>query len=263
MAGSDLILVIDEGTTSTRAIVFDRAFEPVAQAQEEVDLTYPDDGWVEQDGIEIWEKTISVCRQAIKQAGGVDRIAGIGITNQRETTLVWNRDTSVPIAPAIVWQDRRTANICASLRERGLEAEVQSQTGLLIDPYFSGTKVSWLLNKVDGARADAEAGKLAFGTVDAFLIWRLTAGRIHATDVTNASRTLLYPLSVEPGTTWSRHMLDLLDVPPSLLPDVKPSGALYGETEPDLFGKPIPIYSAIGDQQAALVGQSCLSAGTA
>ena len=263
MAGSDLILVIDEGTTSTRAIVFDRAFEPVAQAQEEVGRTYPDDGWVEQDGVEIWEKTIAVCRQAIKQAGGVDRIAGIGITNQRETTLVWNRDTSVPIAPAIVWQDRRTANICASLRERGLEAEVQAQTGLLIDPYFSGTKVSWLLNKVNGARADAAAGKLAFGTVDAFLIWRLTAGRIHATDVTNASRTLLYPLSVEPGTTWSRHMLDLLDVPPSLLPDVKPSGALYGETEPDLFGKPIPIYSAIGDQQAALVGQSCLSAGTA
>ena len=263
MAKADLILVIDEGTTSTRAIVFDQSFAPVAQAQEEVGLTYPDDGWVEQDGDEIWEKTVAVCRKAIEQAGGVERIAGIGITNQRETTLVWDRESGAPIAPAIIWQDRRTANVCAVLRDRGLEAEVQSETGLLIDPYFSGTKVSWLLNKVDGARAKAEAGKLAFGTVDAFLIWRLTGGRVHATDVTNASRTLLYPLSVEPGTTWSRSMLDLLDIPLSLLPEVKPSGALFGETDPELFGRPIPILSAIGDQQAALVGQSCLSPGTA
>ncbi|MEL6415640.1 MAG: glycerol kinase GlpK [Pseudomonadota bacterium] len=263
MAANDLILVIDEGTTSTRAIVFDRDFSPVAQAQEEVGLTYPDDGWVEQDGEEIWTKTLNVCRKAIEIAGGVDRIAGIGITNQRETTLVWDRKTGAPIAPAIIWQDRRTANICALLRERGLEAEVQTETGLLIDPYFSGTKVSWLLNQVEYARGKAQAGELAFGTVDSFLIWRLTAGREHATDVTNASRTLLYPLSIEPGTSWSPSMLDILDIPPSLLPSVKPSGGMFGETDPVLFGRSIPILSAIGDQQAALVGQACMTPGTA
>ncbi|MCR9269323.1 MAG: glycerol kinase GlpK [Hyphomonadaceae bacterium] len=263
MSAADLILVIDEGTTSTRAIVFDQSFAPVSQAQEEVSLTYPADGWVEQDGEDIWQKTLAVCRTAIEAAGGVDRIAGIGITNQRETTLVWDRETGIPIAPAIVWQDRRTANVCALLREQGHEAAVQAETGLLIDPYFSGTKVSWLLNQVEGARADALAGKLAFGTVDAFLIWRLTGGRVHTTDVTNASRTLLYPLSVEPGTRWSQNMLDLLDVPASLLPEVKSSGAKFGETDPDLFGRAIPILSAIGDQQAALVGQACLSPGTA
>jgi glycerol kinase len=259
---ANLILVIDEGTTSTRAIAFDRDFKPVAQAQQEVGLTYPADGWVEQDGDEIWDKTLQVCRDVIEMVGGADRIAGIGITNQRETTLVWDRETGRPIAPAIVWQDRRTSNLCDLLRERDLEAEVQAETGLLIDPYFSGTKVSWLLNKVDRARANAEAGKLAFGTVDTFLIWRLTGGHVHATDVTNASRTLLYPLSVDPAADWSAKMLDLLDVPASLLPDVKPSGGQFGETDPALFGRAIPILSAIGDQQAALVGQACLSPGT-
>ena len=263
MSEPDLILVIDEGTTSTRAIAFDRDFQPVAQAQQEVGLTYPADGWVEQDGAEIWDKTLNVCQDVIQAVGGAERIAGIGITNQRETTLVWDRETGHPIAPAIVWQDRRTAGMCESLRERGLEADVQAETGLLIDPYFSGTKVSWLLNKVDQARADAVSGKLAFGTVDAFLIWRLTGGQVHATDVTNASRTLLYPLSVDPGTDWSEKMMDLLDVPASLLPQVKPSGGLFGETDPALFGRAIPILSAIGDQQAALVGQACLAPGTA
>lgn len=262
MSEANLILVIDEGTTSTRAIAFDRDFKPVAQAQQEVGLTYPADGWVEQDGDEIWDKTLQVCRDVIETVGGADRIAGIGITNQRETTLVWDRETGRPIAPAIVWQDRRTSNLCDLLRERDLEAEVQAETGLLIDPYFSGTKVSWLLNKVDRARANAEAGKLAFGTVDTFLIWRLTGGHVHATDVTNASRTLLYPLSVDPAADWSAKMLDLLDVPASLLPDVKPSGGQFGETDPALFGRAIPILSAIGDQQAALVGQACLSPGT-
>ncbi|MFN3212110.1 MAG: glycerol kinase GlpK [Henriciella sp.] len=263
MSEPDLILVIDEGTTSTRAIVFDRNFAPVSQAQEEVDLTYPADGWVEQDGAEIWTKTLAVCRQAIEAAGGADRIAGIGITNQRETTLVWNRETGAPIAPAIIWQDRRTASICDVLKDRGLEAQVQAETGLLIDPYFSGTKISWLLNNVDGARAEASAGKLAFGTVDTFLIWNLTKGRVHATDVTNASRTLLYPLNLDPEANWSPAMMDILDVPASLLPEVKPSGAIFGETDPELFGRPIPILSAIGDQQAALVGQACLAPGTA
>ena len=199
----------------------------------------------------------------LKPRVGVDRIAGIGITNQRETTLVWDRETGTPIAPAIVWQDRRTANICALLRERGLEDQVQAETGLLIDPYFSGTKVSWLLNQVENARARAAAGALAFGTVDSFLIWHLTGGREHATDITNASRTLLYPLSIDPGTTWSQSMLDLLDIPAALLPSVKPSGSHYGETDPELFGRVIPILSAIGDQQAALVGQACMSPGTA
>ncbi|MEP1142269.1 MAG: glycerol kinase GlpK [Henriciella sp.] len=263
MSQPDLILVIDEGTTSTRAIVFDRNFVPHSQAQMEVGLTYPEDGWVEQDGDEIWEKTLLVCQQAIEAAGGVDRIAAIGITNQRETTLIWDRETGKPIAPAIIWQDRRTATFCDALKERGHEAAVQAETGLLIDPYFSGTKAAWLLDQDSGARADAEAGKLAFGTVDTYLIWRLTNGGVHATDVTNASRTLLYPLSIEPGTAWSQTMLDLLNIPAALLPEVKPSGARFGETDPSVFGRAIPILSAIGDQQAALVGQACLTPGTA
>ncbi|MEL6860929.1 MAG: glycerol kinase GlpK [Pseudomonadota bacterium] len=263
MSTPDLLLVIDEGTTSTRAIVFDRTFAPVAQAQEEVGLTYPDDGWVEQDGTDIWAKTLNVCRQAIEAAGGVDRIAGIGITNQRETTLVWDRATGDPIAPAIIWQDRRTATVCETLKAEGAESLVQKETGLLVDPYFSGTKISWLLDHVPGARAKADAGDLAFGTVDTFLIWNLTGGRVHATDITNASRTLLYPLETDPSVGWSSKMLDLLGVPSAVLPSVKPSGAAYGETDPALFGKALPILSAIGDQQAALVGQGCLTPGTA
>ena len=263
MAANDLILVIDEGTSSTRAIVFDQAFIPVAQAQTEVGLTYPDDGWVEQDGAEIWNKTLQVCRDAIATAGGVDRIAAIGITNQRETTLVWDRQTGTPIAPAIIWQDRRTANVCASLVKAGHEPAVQNATGLLIDPYFSGTKIGWLLDHVEGARTKADAGGLAFGTVDSFLIWNLTGGEVHATDITNASRTLLYPLSLSEDFAWSKEMLDLLGVPSSLLPRVRPSGAQFGLTDPELFGRSIPILSAIGDQQAALVGQACLAPGTA
>ncbi len=263
MSNPDLLLVIDEGTTSTRAIVFDQSFAPVAQAQEEVGLTYPDDGWVEQDGNDIWAKTLTVCRQAIAAAGGVDRIAGIGITNQRETTLVWERATGTPIAPAIVWQDRRTAAACEALKGEGAESLVQAETGLLVDPYFSGTKISWLLDNVPGARAKADAGDLAFGTVDTFLIWHLTGGRVHATDITNASRTLLYPLDTASNAGWSSKMLDLLGVPSAVLPTVMPSGAAYGETDPALFGKALPILSAIGDQQAALVGQGCLSSGTA
>ena len=263
MANADLILVIDEGTSSTRAIVFDRDFAPVAQAQLEVGLSYPSDGWVEQDGMEIWEKTLRVCRDAIDQAGGVNRIAGIGITNQRETTLVWDRETGRPIAPAIVWQDRRTAAMCEDLVAAGHETNVQAETGLLLDPYFSGTKISWLLEHVDGARARASAGKLAFGTVDSYLIWHLTGGRVHATDITNASRTLLYPLSLSDNRAWSDDMLSLLDIPASLLPEVLPSGARFGDSNADLFGRALPILSAIGDQQAALVGQACLAPGTA
>lgn len=263
MSEPNLILVIDEGTTSTRAIAFDRAFQPVAQAQEEVSLSYPADGWVEQDGHEIWSKTLKVCHAVIGKVGGVDQIAAIGITNQRETTLLWDRETGTPIAPAIIWQDRRTAAVCQEMREAGDEAAVQQETGLLIDPYFSGTKIGWLLDAVDGARSHATGGELAFGTVDTFLIWKLTGGRVHATDVTNASRTLLYPLSIAQDTAWSSDMMARLNVPSELLPTVRSSGGVFGETDPELFGRAIPILAAIGDQQAALVGQGCLAPGTA
>lgn len=263
MSEPGFILVIDEGTTSTRAIVYNRDFEEVALAQEEVPLQYPADGWVEQTGEDIWEKTLAVCRAAIAAAGGAWRIVAIGITNQRETTLVWERATGKPIAPAIVWQDRRTGAACEALRAGGHEAAVQTETGLLLDPYFSGTKIGWILDNVSGARAKAQAGALAFGTVDSFLLWRLTGGRVHATDVTNASRTLLYRLGLGTAGGWSAAMLDLFGVPESLLPDVMPSGAAFGTTPPDLFGRAIPILSAIGDQQAALVGQGCLAPGMA
>ena len=260
---ADLILVIDEGTTSTRAIVYDRDFREVALEQEEVALAYPADGWVEQDGAEIWARTLSVCRAAIARAGGPDKIAAIGLTNQRETTLVWDRTTGELLAPAIIWQDRRSASACEALKAAGHEAPVQAETGLLLDPYFSGTKISWLLNNIAGARANAEAGDLAFGTVDSFLLWHLTGGRVHATDVTNASRTLLYRLGLGAQGGWSASMGRLLEVPASLLPDVKPSAADYGLTEPALFGRAIPIAAMIGDQHAALVGQGCLQPGQA
>lgn len=260
---ADLILVIDEGTTSTRAIVYDRGFREVALAQEEVALAYPDDGWVEQDGAEIWSRTLSVCRAVIAQVGGAERIAAIGLTNQRETTLVWDRATGTPLAPAIIWQDRRTAAACEALKAAGHEAQVQAETGLLLDPYFSGTKIGWVLKNVEGARAKAEAGMLAFGTVDSFLLWHLTGGRVHATDVTNASRTLLYRLGLGGEGGWSEAMQALLAVPEGLLPEVKPSAADYGSTDPALFGRAIPIAAMIGDQQAALVGQGCLKPGRA
>ncbi|HPE47963.1 MAG TPA: glycerol kinase GlpK [Hyphomonas sp.] len=260
---ADCILVIDEGTTSTRAIVFDRDFNQVALAQEEVPLAYPEDGWVEQDGEEIWEKTLAVCRAALAQAGGVGRIAGIGITNQRETTLVWERATGRPIAPAIVWQDRRTASLCDSLKAKGYDSEVQAETGLLIDPYFSGTKIAWILDNVPGTRARAEAGELAFGTVDSFLIWHLTGGRVHATDVTNASRTLLYRLGLGGDGGWTESMSTLFRVPLNMLPSVKPNAAAFGECDAALFGVQLPILSSVGDQQSALVGQGCLAPGMA
>ena len=260
---NDHILVIDEGTTSTRAIAYTRDLQPVASAQKEVPLTYPNDGWVEQDGNMIWDHTLDVCRDVIAQIGGAERVAAIGITNQRETTLIWDRETSAPIAPAIVWQDRRTAGVCDALKAGGHEPGLQAQTGLLLDPYFSGTKIGWLLDNVVGARVRAEAGALAFGTVDTFLIWKLTGGSVHATDVTNASRTMLYRLGLGEDGGWSEDMLALLSVPKALLPDVKPSAAIYGTTDPNLFGAAIPVLSAIGDQQAATVGQSCLAPGEA
>jgi len=260
---ADFILVIDEGTTSTRAIVYDRNFHEVALAQEEVALQYPDDGWVEQSGEEIWSRTLSVCRTVIAKAGGAGRIAAIGITNQRETTLVWERTTGKTLAPAIIWQDRRTAAACEALKAKGHECVAQDETGLLLDPYFSGTKIGWVLDNVTGARARAEAGELAFGTVDTFLLWRLTGGKVHATDVTNASRTLLCRLGLGAGGGWSARMGEILNVPASLLPEIKPSAANYGETDAALFGRAIAICSVLGDQQSALVGQGCLSQGQA
>jgi glycerol kinase len=263
MAKPDKLLVIDEGTTSTRAIVFDRAFAQIALAQQDLTLAYPEDGWVQQDGEEIWQRTLAVCREAIAAAGGVESIAAIGITNQRETTLVWDRKTGLPIAPAIVWQDRRTARVCETLKAAGHEPAVQAETGLLLDPYFSGTKIGWILDTVEGARARAEAGELAFGTVECFLVWKLTGGRVHATDVTNASRTLLYRLGLGKDGGWSEAMLSLFKVPASLLPDVQPSAADFGEADAEMFGAPVPILSAAGDQQSALVGQGCLEPGMA
>lgn len=260
---SDFILVIDEGTTSTRAIVYDRDFREVALAQEEVSLAYPQDGWVEQDGEEIWTRTLSVCRAVIAKAGGAGRIAAIGITNQRETTLVWDRKTGKPLAPAIVWQDRRTAAFCEGLKAKGYEGDVQAETGLLLDPYFSGTKISWVLSNVPGARTRAEAGELAFGTIDTFLLWRLTGGRVHATDVTNASRTLLYRLGIGGAEGWSAAMGEMFGVPPGMLPEVKPSAADFGVAYAALFGAEIPVASILGDQQSALVGQGCLKPGQA
>lgn len=259
---SDHILVIDEGTTSTRAIAFDRDLRQVALAQEEVALAYPADGWVEQDASQIWSSSLSVARRVIEDVGGVGRFAGVGVANQRETTIVWDRETGEPIAPAIIWQDRRTAKTCESLAAAGRSEAVQAETGLLLDPYFSGTKIGWLLDHVDGARERAEAGALAFGTVDSWLIWKLTAGAVHATDVTNASRTLLFPLQTG-AFEWSRDMTNLLNVPSSMLPDARPSSTDFGLTDPEVFGAALPILSAIGDQQAALVGHGALASGQA
>ncbi len=263
MTDKNLLLVIDEGTTSTRAICFDREFNQVGVAQQALSLAYPNDGWVEQDGVEIWQATLAVCREVIEASGGVERFAGIGITNQRETTLVWDRVTGQPIAPAIVWQDRRAAELCERLKAEGHEPDVQARTGLLLDPYFSATKIAWILDNTPGARARAEAGELAFGTVDSYLIWHLTGGQVHATDVSNASRTLLYKLGVDGDGGWDAHMCEMLGVPMSLLPEVRPSAAEYGESDATCFGVALPILSSIGDQQGALVGQGCLEPGMA
>ncbi|MGE3304304.1 MAG: glycerol kinase GlpK, partial [Hyphomonadaceae bacterium] len=252
------ILAIDQGTTSTRAIAFDLAFTPVAQAQIELTQHFPQPGWVEHDPEEIWAAAVEVCRRVIAEIGGPETVAAIGLTNQRETTLVWERAGGAAIHRAIVWQDRRTEDVCAGLRKGGLEADVQAATGLLLDPYFSATKVAWILDQVPGARARAEAGELAFGTIDSFLLWRLTGGRVHATDHTNASRTLLYGLS-PPG--WRDDLCALFRAPKALLPQALPSAGRFGETDPVLFGRAMAITGVAGDQQAALVGHGCLSPG--
>mgnify|MGYP002622086397 CR=1 FL=1 len=257
---SGFILAIDQGTTSTRAIVFNRAFQPVASAQTELTQHFPKPGWVEHDAEEIWSATLQVCANAAKDAGGWDNIAAIGITNQRETTIIWDRKTGAPVHRAIVWQDRRTADVCAGLREQGHEPSVQAATGLLLDPYFSATKIAWLLDQDSALRRRAEAGELAFGTVESFLIWKLTGGVVHASDITNASRTLLFDINAR---AWSGDLCALFNVPPPLLPEVRACDAHFGDVEPNLFERAIPIHGAAGDQQAALVGHQCFKAGMA
>ncbi len=253
------LLAIDQGTTSTRAIVFDASGKPVATHQLEFRQHFPADGWVEHDALEIWWTVESVCREAMRKAGLKARdIAGIGITNQRETTVLWDRATGTPVHHAIVWQDRRTAAVCEQLKAAGHEPMVQEKTGLLLDPYFSGTKLAWLLDNVDGARSRAEKGELAFGTIDTWLLWKLTGGKSHATDASNASRTLLFNIQTQ---AWDEELLRILSIPRALLPEVKDSSADFGVTTADFLGAPILIGGMAGDQQAALIGQACFAPG--
>ncbi|MBK5934449.1 glycerol kinase [Rhodovulum imhoffii] len=253
------VLAIDQGTTSSRAIVFDEGMRIKAIAQEEFPQHFPASGWVEHDPADLWSTTAGTCREAIERAGlSAADIAAIGITNQRETTLVWEKSTGRPMHNAIVWQDRRTAETCARLRAEGAEPTAAERTGLLLDPYFSGTKLAWILDTVEGARPRAEAGELLFGTVDTYLIWKLTGGKVHATDATNAARTLLY--DIRKGR-WSRTMCDMLGVPMAMLPEVRDCAAEFGVTRADLFGREIPILGVAGDQQAATVGQACFAPG--
>ena len=256
------ILALDQGTTSSRAILFDRSGQCVGKAQKEFTQIYPQAGWVEHNAMEIWGTQIGVAREAVESSGvHPDDIAAIGITNQRETTLIWEKDTGRPIHNAIVWQCRRTAAICDELKAAGLEAYVRENTGLVIDAYFSGTKVKWLLDHVPGARERAERGELLFGNIDTWLIWNLTRGETHVTDYSNASRTMLFNIRTQ---RWDERILAALDIPASLLPEVKPSSAVYGHTDPSVFGNArIPIAGDAGDQQAALFGQACFAPGMA
>ena len=261
MAQKDHLLALDQGTSSSRAIVFHRDGRIVAMAQREFRQIFPQPGWVEHDANEIWASQQAVALEALFKAKvNASDIAAIGITNQRETTVLWNRRTGQPIANAIVWQDRRTEPLCVQLRAAGLTEAVRRSTGLVIDPYFSGTKIRWLLDHVPGAHIAAAKGELAFGTIDSWLLWKLTGGRVHATDVSNASRTMLFDIR---HNVWDHELLKALHVPDSLLPQVFPSSHVFGETDPALFGAPIPIAGIAGDQQSALFGQACFKAGLA
>ena len=253
------ILSIDQGTTSSRAIIFDKKGNIKSVAQKEFTQIFPNPGWIEHDATEIWSSQASVITEAIIKAELTSElIAAIGITNQRETTVVWDRETGTPIYNAIVWQDRRTSEYCSALKSKGYEDVIKKKTGLLLDAYFSGTKIKWILDNVDGAREKAENGKLAFGTIDSWLVWKLTAGKKHITDATNASRTLLYNINTE---EWDEELLELFEIPKSLLPEVKSSSELYAETSTSLFNVPIPISGIAGDQQSALFGQMCTNPG--
>lgn len=255
------ILALDQGTTSSRALVFDAAGRVVAMAQRELPQSYPQPGWVEHDALRIWTDTLACAHEALLRAGvKADGIVAIGITNQRETVLLWERATGTPLAPAIVWQDRRTADICDRLRADGHEDFVRHRTGLVLDPYFSASKIAWLLDHVPGARERAERGELACGTMDSWLVWQLTAGRRHLTDLTNASRTQL--LDIRSGR-WDDDLLTLFRVPRALLPEIVPSSGMLAETEPTLFGRALPVSGIAGDQQAALYGQGCSAPGLA
>jgi glycerol kinase len=249
---ADTLVALDQGTTSTRTILFDADLTPIASAQEEFAQHYPRSGWVEHDAMDLWETSRRCLAQVLTEV----RPAALGITNQRETTVVWNADTGKPLAPAIVWQDRRTSEFCARLRAEGFETEVTARTGLLLDPYFSATKLAWILDQHDGAREAAKAGRMKFGTVDTWLIWNLTEGRVHATDATNACRTMLY--NIHEGR-WDRVICDRLGIPMEILPEVRDSAADFGETT--LFGAALPIRGVAGDQQAATVGQACFAPG--
>ncbi|MDR3371668.1 glycerol kinase GlpK [Rhodoferax sp.] len=253
------LLALDQGTSSSRSVVFDGNGHIHALAQRELPQIFPKPGWVEHDPLEIWRTQLATAREALAKAGiTAHDVRALGITNQRETTVVWNRDTGQPIHSAIVWQDRRSEAICAELRARGLTTVIQAKTGLLIDAYFSGSKLKWLLDNIPGARRQADNGELAFGTVDSWLIWQLTHGAVHATDVSNASRTMLFNVH---SNQWDEELLNALDIPASLMPAVKPSSAVYGEVHPDLLGAAIPIGGVAGDQQSALFGQACFTPG--
>ncbi|WP_339287431.1 glycerol kinase GlpK [Paenibacillus sp. FSL E2-0201] len=256
-----MILSLDQGTTSSRAILFDKDARMVSQGQYEVEQSFPRPGWVEHDPEQIWASQLAAAREAITRSGiAPQEIFSIGITNQRETALIWDRATGKPIYPAIVWQDRRTAELCEEIKSKGLEGLIASKTGLVVDAYFSATKFSWILDHVEGARERANNGELLAGTVDSWLIWKLTGGAIHATDVTNASRTMLYNLHKR---CWDEKLMDELRVPHSILPEVRMSGSEFGAADAQWFGAEIPIHSVLGDQQAALFGHTCLEPGSA
>lgn len=253
------ILAIDQGTTSSRAVIFNRQMRPIASAQQELTLHYPQPGWVEQDPDDIWQSVINCITQAISKAGlTISNIAAIAISNQRETTILWDKDTGQAIANAIVWQDRRTAAFCRQLQQQGAEVTISQKTGLRADPYFSASKIGWLLDNVPDARTKAAAGKLCFGTVDSFILSRLTGGKVHATDASNASRTALYNLN---SLEWDPELLQLFDIPSNLLPEIKDSAGVFGTSAVAVLGAAIPIMAILGDQQAALLGQACISPG--
>ncbi len=255
------IMSLDQGTTSSRCIIFNKKGEVVSVAQKEFTQIYPKAGWVEHDPLEIWGKQAGVAGEALNIARiSPEQIAGIGITNQRETTVVWNKRTGMPVYNAIVWQCRRTAGYCDELREKGLDKTIKEKTGLMLDAYFSATKIKWILDNVEGTRELAEKGDLLFGNIDTWLIWNMTKGKIHVTDYTNASRTMLFNIH---ELKWDEELLEILDIPKSMLPEVKPSSCVYGETDEILFGVSIPISGDAGDQQAALFGQTCFNAGMA
>ncbi|MFQ9894461.1 MAG: FGGY family carbohydrate kinase, partial [Emergencia sp.] len=255
------ILALDQGTTSSRCIIYDKKGNMISVAQKEFRQIFPEQGWVEHDAGEIWSTQMTVAHEAMLKAGiNYKNIDAIGITNQRETTVVWDKETGEPIYHAIVWQCRRTAEYCDQLIEQGLTEKIKEKTGLLIDAYFSATKLRWILENVEGAREKAEEGRLLFGTIETWLIWKMTGGRVHVTDYSNASRTMMFNINT---LQWDDEILDILDIPRNMLPEPRPSSQIYGETDGEVFGGPIRIAGAAGDQQAALFGQTCFAEGEA